>query len=172
MHNIHPFDSGNANVQQNCLQFLFERNKVGRTNSELVGQTSTWVCQVVSSFQGFRLKSWMHFSFLPFVTYTTRPAHLILLELITLTMFGDLVTSTMTKLAINNFLHSVTSCLLDASITLSALLSDSLNPCSFIGVRDEVSHTYKTTGKTTVLYILIFTLIDRRRKDKRLWTER
>jgi hypothetical protein len=39
-------------------------------------------------------------------------------------------------------------------------------------VRDEVSHTYKTTGKTTVLYILIFTLIDRRRKDKRLWTER
>jgi hypothetical protein len=27
-------------------------------------------------------------------------------------------------------------------------------------VRDQVSHPYKTTGKITVLYILIFTFLD------------
>jgi hypothetical protein len=38
-------------------------------------------------------------------------------------------------------------------------------------VRDQVSHPYNTTGKITVLYILIFRFSDIRREDKRFWTE-
>jgi len=34
-------------------------------------------------------------------------------------------------------------------------------------VRDQISHPYKTKGKTTDLYILIFTFLDMRREDKR-----
>jgi hypothetical protein len=42
------------------------------------------------------------------------------------------------------------------------------SPC----VRDRVSHAYKTMGKISVLYTIIFKLLDRRREDKRFWTER
>jgi hypothetical protein len=38
-------------------------------------------------------------------------------------------------------------------------------------VRDQVSYPYSTTGKITVLYILIFRFFDMRREDKRSWTE-
>jgi hypothetical protein len=38
-------------------------------------------------------------------------------------------------------------------------------------VRDQVSYPYSTTGKITVLYILIFRFFYMRRKEKRLWTE-
>jgi hypothetical protein len=34
-----------------------------------------------------------------------------------------------------------------------------------------VLRPYKTTGKITVLYILIFTFLGSRREDRRLWTE-
>jgi hypothetical protein len=36
----------------------------------------------------------------------------------------------------------------------------------------QVSHPHKTTGKTMILYISMFTFLKRRREDKRLWTER
>jgi hypothetical protein len=45
------------------------------------------------------------------------------------------------------------------------ILSSSLN------VRDKASHPYRTTGKIIVLYILLFTFFNRRRGDKRFWTE-
>jgi hypothetical protein len=32
-------------------------------------------------------------------------------------------------------------------------------------VRDQVSHPYKTTGKTLVLYILILTVLDHKLED-------
>jgi hypothetical protein len=34
-------------------------------------------------------------------------------------------------------------------------------------VRDQVSHSYSTTGKITVLYVLIFRFFDMRRENKR-----
>jgi hypothetical protein len=46
------------------------------------------------------------------------------------------------------FLESfVTSSLLYPNIPLSTLFSNTLNQCSSLRFRDQVSHTYKTTGK-------------------------
>jgi len=39
-------------------------------------------------------------------------------------------------------------------------------------VRDQVSHPHNTTGKITVLYILIFSFFDVRQESKIFWTER
>jgi hypothetical protein len=41
-------------------------------------------------------------------------------------------------------------------------------PVSSLNVRDDVSHTYKTTGRSMVLYILTFMFLDRRLEDRRL----
>jgi hypothetical protein len=38
-------------------------------------------------------------------------------------------------------------------------------------VRDQVSHPYSTTGKITVLYILIFRFFDMRQEEKIFRTE-
>jgi hypothetical protein len=71
-----------------------------------------------------------------------------------------------------NFLHSpVTSSLLGPSILLRTLFSNTVSLFSSLNVRDQVSHSYKTTGRIMVLYILTFTFLDKRREDKRLWTE-
>ena len=53
----------------------------------------------------------------------------------------------------------VTSSLLDPNIFLNALFSNALSMCSFLILRDQVSHPYKTTGKIIVLYTLIFTFL-------------
>jgi hypothetical protein len=49
--------------------------------------------------------------------------------------------------------------LLGPDILLCTLFSNTLSLCSFLNVSDQVSHAYKTTGKLTVLYILIFIYI-------------
>jgi hypothetical protein len=38
-------------------------------------------------------------------------------------------------------------------------------------VRDQFSHPYKTTGKTTVLFTLISVFLDSNLEDKRFYTE-
>jgi hypothetical protein len=54
----------------------------------------------------------------------------------------------------------------------SSVQISSSAPCSQTpSVRDQVSHPYRTTGKITVLYILIFKFFDSRREDRRFWTE-
>jgi hypothetical protein len=85
---------------------------------------------------------------LPCPIRATCPVHLILLDFITRTIFGQQYKSLSSSLW--SFLQSpVTSLLLGPNILLNAL-SITLN------VSDQVSHSYKTTGKIIVPYILIF----------------
>jgi len=72
--------------------------------------------------------------------------HLILLDFITRTTFGEQYRSLSSSLC--SFLHSpVTSALLDPNIPLNTLLSNTLSLRSSLNVSDQVSHPYKTTGK-------------------------
>jgi hypothetical protein len=43
--------------------------------------------------------------------------------------------------------------------------------CSFCNLRDQVSHPYKTTGKITVLIVLIIMCLDNWLELKIFWTE-
>jgi hypothetical protein len=45
-------------------------------------------------------------------------------------------------------------------------------PCSSLNVRDQVSHSYRTTGKIVVFCILIFMFLDSSREDKRFFITR
>ena len=75
--------------------------------------------------------------------------HLILLDFITRTILGEQYRSLSSSLC--SFLHSpVTSFLLATNIPLSTLFSNTLSLRSSLGVSDQVSHPYKTTGKITV----------------------
>jgi hypothetical protein len=57
------------------------------------------------------------------------------------------------KLFIMQFLHSpVTTSIFNRNILLSTLFSNTPNLCSSHNVRDQVSHPYRTTGKTIVLF--------------------
>jgi hypothetical protein len=50
------------------------------------------------------------------------------------------------------------STLLGPNILLSTLFSNNFSPCSFLNVREEVSHLYRTIGKIIVLYEYILAL--------------
>ena len=79
------------------------------------------------------------------------PAHLILTDFITRTIFGEQYISLSSSLC--SFLNSpVASPLLGPNILLSTLFSNtlSLRPSN---VSDQVSHPYKTRDKTTFLYL-------------------
>jgi hypothetical protein len=47
---------------------------------------------------------------------------------------------------------------------------NTLNMCSSLNMRNQVSHPYKATGKIIELYVLIFTFLYSRREDKRFRT--
>jgi hypothetical protein len=68
-----------------------------------------------------------------------------------------------------SYLHSpVTSSLLGPNILLNALFSYTLSLSSSLYVSDQVSHPYKTSGKTIILCILIFTFLDSNLEDKNI----
>jgi hypothetical protein len=99
----------------------------------------------------------------------TYHAHLILLDLIILTIFGE--EYRLRSLSLPNYFHDPSSSLLGPNILLNTLFSKTLSLRSSLKETDQVSHPYSTSGKITVLYILIFGLFDMRREDKRFWTE-
>ena len=90
--------------------------------------------------------------------YTPLPspirAHLILLDCITHTILGEQYWSLSSSLC--SFLHSpVTSSLLGPNILLNTLFSNTVSLHSSLNVSNQVSHSYKTTGKIIVLYIFL-----------------
>jgi len=102
--------------------------------------------------------------------HATCPAYLILLDFINRTMLGKEYRSLSSLLC--SLLHfHVTSSLLGPNILLNTIFSNILSFLSSLNVSDQVSHPYKTTGKITVLYILIFKFLDSNLEDKRFCTE-
>jgi polysaccharide pyruvyl transferase WcaK-like protein len=78
----------------------------------------------------------------------TRLTHFIVHDLINLTISGNV------KFIIIQFSPSSYS-ILGQNILLNILFSYKISLCSSLKVRDQVSHTYNTTSKITVLYIFI-----------------
>ena len=97
----------------------------------------------------------------------TCPAHLIPLDFITRKILGEEYRSLSSSLC--SFLHSlVTSSPLGPNILLNTLFSDTLSLRSSLNVSDQVSHPYKTTGKITVFYFLIFKFLSTDKRNGKL----
>jgi hypothetical protein len=99
---------------------------------------------------------------------STCPAPIILLYLKARTMNGE-QHITWSPSSFRLFHCRVTSPLLGSNIFLIILLSDTLRLRSSLGVRDETSHPYKTTGKIIVLYIFICMLRDSKLEDRKFY---
>ena len=95
------------------------------------------------------------YTFLDYSICTTCPVHLSLLDLRFLIMLGEEYSAC--GLALCNFLHSpAVSSLLASNIFISTLFQNSLNLCSFLKVRNQVSQPYNTSGNIMDVYVLTF----------------
>jgi hypothetical protein len=97
--------------------------------------------------------------------HATCPTHHILLDLVTLIILGE-VYKLKSSLLCTLLQPPATSFLFGPNILFSSLFSHTLNLCSALSLRDEVSHTYKRTGKIIVLCILIFKFLEKRWKKE------
>ena len=55
---------------------------------------------------------------------------------------------------------------------LSSRFANNHSLQSSLAVRDQVSHSYKTTDRAIIRSILIFVFLGSTKEDKRFWTER
>ena len=100
---------------------------------------------------------------LPSTIRATCLAHLILLDFITCTILAEEYRSLISSLC--SFLHYPdTSSLLGPNTLLNTLLSNTLSLSSSLNVSDQVSHLYKTTGKS-VSWSLNFWIANWKTKD-------
>jgi hypothetical protein len=99
----------------------------------------------------------------------TCQAHLILRDFITRKILDEEYRSLSSSLS--NFLHSPVKPSLLGPKILNNLFSNTLSLCSSLNVSDQVSHSYKTTGKVIVLCILIFIFLGSKLEDKTICTE-
>ena len=99
----------------------------------------------------------------------THPAHFIL-DLISRTILGEKYISLIYSL--RSVRHSpLTSSLLRPNILLNTLFSYTLSTRASLNVSDQVSHPYKTTGKTIVVCILIFIFLKSKLNETGCCTE-
>ena len=94
-------------------------------------------------------KALLHFFHSDYIPY-----HLNFLDLINLTILGERYKLWSSLLC--SLLHSPFPSLLGPNIHLRILFSNTLSLHASLNVRDNVSHSYSTTGNIIVLYILIF----------------
>ena len=97
-------------------------------------------------------------------------AHLILLDFIIRTIFGEEYRS-LSSLLCSLLYSPVTPSPLGPNILLNILFSNTLSLRSFLILSGQFSHPYKTTGKIIILHVFIFQFLERKLEDKRFCNE-
>ena len=130
---------------------LSQLNPVRAPLSQYYSLIYAWIFQVASFPHQYHLFT------SPLPIHATCPVHLIILDLITRTIFGGEYRSSCSSLC--SFLHSpVTSSFLGPNNLFTIPYSNTLRLRSSLNVSDQVLHPYKQEREIIVLYILILIL--------------